>query len=224
MEEKLRWMQLAFVGKLLSGVTHELKNHFAIINESNGLMYDLLLLAEGDSPSSSERYKEIIQVVNERVGMADHTIRLLNRFAHRMDEPLSIFDVNLVIEEEVYLLQKFARQKKISLKTSFHEALPSIYNDPSLLQYVLFCIIYTSLEQLGQDGEVVISTIREEGGTGIKVVRKGEKQFSGPMVSTKFSETFPYALEKLEAKFKHSSTGADREEFFIVVPSVPIQK
>ena len=44
--ERFRELQLAYLGKLMAGLSHELKNHLAIIKESNGLIEDLLSLEE----------------------------------------------------------------------------------------------------------------------------------------------------------------------------------
>ena len=42
-KERLREMQLACIGKLMAGLSHEFKNHWAIIKELNGLIEDLLV-------------------------------------------------------------------------------------------------------------------------------------------------------------------------------------
>ena len=56
---RLREMQLASIGKLMAGLSHEFKNHLAIIKELNGLIEDLLLLEEPGQSPDSERYKKI---------------------------------------------------------------------------------------------------------------------------------------------------------------------
>ncbi|MCK5515752.1 MAG: hypothetical protein KAI39_02670, partial [Desulfobulbaceae bacterium] len=94
MENRLRDSQLAFLGKLLAGYTHELKNHLAIINESSGLMDDLLEMSGGGDEKLHKRFKKIIATIGERISRANTMAMYLNRVAHRMDFPLSSCNVN----------------------------------------------------------------------------------------------------------------------------------
>jgi len=43
---QFRQTEIAFFGRITAGVTHELKNVLAIVNESSGLMQDLLALSK----------------------------------------------------------------------------------------------------------------------------------------------------------------------------------
>ena len=101
MENRLRDSQLASLGKLLAGYTHELKNHLAIINESSGLMDDRI----------RERFKKIIVTIGECISQANTMAMYLNRVAHRMDVPASTFNVNDLLIEELALMKRFAAEK-----------------------------------------------------------------------------------------------------------------
>ena len=89
---RLREMQLAFIGKLMAGLSHEFKNHLAIIKELNGLIEDLLMLEEPGESANSERYKKITSGINERIAQAAEMCRFLSGFSHRMDQPLLLGD------------------------------------------------------------------------------------------------------------------------------------
>ena len=52
---RLREMQLAFIGKLMASLSHENKNHLAIIKESCGLIEDLLMIEEPGQPADPDR-------------------------------------------------------------------------------------------------------------------------------------------------------------------------
>ncbi len=171
MENRLRDRQLASLGKLLAGYTHELKNHLAIINESSGLMDDLLEMSEGGDDKLHERFKKIIVTIGERISQANAMAMYLNRVAHRMDHPTSTFNVNDLLIEELALMNRFAAMKQISFEQDLQEDIPSVYNNASLLQFIIFSLVNELLEILesgsairfvsamqGQDIEIIIES------------------------------------------------------------------
>ncbi len=158
LENTLRDRQLASVGKLLAGYTHELKNHLAIINESSGLMADLLGMTESEDEQTRVRFKKIINTIGERIreanGMANH----LNSFAHRMDTSLSSFNVNDLLIEELALIDRVARLKNIRLKVNLQDNIPPITNNPSLFQFIIFMIIQELTNSLAAGSVIEISS------------------------------------------------------------------
>ncbi len=82
MEEKLRHAQQAFISKIISHTTHEFKNHLAIINESAGLMGDLMGMERESGPANQERYEKIISSIKNRVAIASELTLKLNHFGH----------------------------------------------------------------------------------------------------------------------------------------------
>jgi len=218
-EKRLREMQLAHVGKLMAGLSHEFKNHLAIIKELNGLIQDLLSLEDPDQPKQKERYEKIIAGVNERIEQAAEMCRFLSGFAHRTDHPISSFSAPEVIQEEIYLLSRFARQKQVNLTASFEEELPLILNNPSLLQFVLFCIIGPALEVLKPDGRINISVHPQE--DSIRIVIKAEGENKYPETKTDpWQQMLPEALEILQAELAGEINKDGIGETVIIVSSV----
>ena len=114
--------EAAFMGKITAGVTHEMKNvSWAIIRESAGLMEDLLSVAKDDSFPAREKFLKIL-IVNRRpshpgVSLAD----ALNQVAHGPDQPLATVDINRLIDQLVFLCQRFALSKRLTLRNVAHD-------------------------------------------------------------------------------------------------------
>jgi nitrogen-specific signal transduction histidine kinase len=156
-EEELRLLQLQFIGKILAGFTHEIKNYLAIIKESNGLIEDLITLgktAQGDS----EQYLEITRSIEEHIEKTNNLFRYLNRFAHRMDSQLATFNLNETLEELIALVTRFANQKKIHIGKDFQEDIPSVYSNPSLVQFVAFSFLHEKIKNLDSNSKITIQT------------------------------------------------------------------
>lgn len=148
---------LAFVGRIIAGVSHEFKNHLSVTKELSGLLDDLLAM-EKDSQPGPERLTKITSGIEERIAAAAEMANHLGRFAHRMDFPLSSFSVNEVVGEIVFLTQRFARLKNIMLVFDPTPELPSLHSNPSLLQFVFFSVALPMFDHLEKQSAVRIAT------------------------------------------------------------------
>ena len=215
---RLREMQLAFIGKLMAGLSHEFKNHLAIIKELNGLIEDLLVLEEPGQSAKSERYKKITSGINERIAQASEMCRFLSGFSHRMDQPLSSLSVTDVLQEKIYLLHRFAMQKQVDLVSSFDEELPVIFNDPSLLQFAIFCIIWPALELLEPGNQILIKVVGKNHSVEIYVNIKGKiKRIEN---NTPWEDMLPDVLQILGAGLSRRVDQDGNEEVVVTVSSI----
>lgn len=63
-ENSLRQEQAESFGRLMAGLSHDMKNHLGIIRESNGLMSDIIEMSgldENDLPFSTDNLKAAIK-------------------------------------------------------------------------------------------------------------------------------------------------------------------
>jgi len=217
-ENHLRDMQLTFIGMLMAGLSHENKNHLAIIKESCGLIEDLLLLEEPGQLKNIERYTKIISGINDRISLAAEMCRFLSSFSHRMDYPLSSFSIIEVLQEEIYLLHRFARQRQVELELTFGKDIPTIFNNPSLLQFLLFCIIWPELEALEAGGRIIISAAKHD--QSIKIVSTTQ----GPVTESDsidfWQKIIPVAATILHAEFTQTANTEGNNDYTIIIPSV----
>ena len=217
-KDRLREMQLAFIGKLMSGLSHDFKNHLAIIKELNGLIEDVLLLDETRQPADIERYKKIINGINERIAQAAEMCRVLSGFSHRMDQPLSSLSVTDVLQEKIYLLRRFAQQKQVEVISSFAEGLPVIYNNPSLLQFSIFCILWPLLELMEPDGRILITVGQRD--ESIEIVIKCEGTMKRPEEETPWEEMLPEVVHMLGADISRGTDQTGNENMVLIISSI----
>jgi len=175
-EHDLRVLQLSFIGKILSGLTHEIKNHLAFLKESAGLLGDLIKLESSSAKDKDELYQhlKIIHSIEEQIERTSELCKYLNCFAHRMDKPFSTFNVNESLEELLALLYKFVSQKRINLEKDFYKDLPVIYSDPAGLQFLVFCLIEEKLRRLDKNSSIIVKTALSDRAITIRVITKGD--------------------------------------------------
>lgn len=171
--EDLRFLQLNFIGRILAGFTHEIKNYIAIVKESAGLMGDMIKAGKWGK-NESRQYLEIIASVEEQIERSLDLFRYLNRFAHKMDTPHVSFNVNEGMEELLALMNRFANQRKIKLETDFQKDLPSVQSDPAMLQFLVFCFVREKLERLDKDSRLTVKTGRADSAVTITIIPQGK--------------------------------------------------
>jgi len=219
MENTLRETQLVSLGKLLAGYTHELKNHLAIINESSGLMGDLLEMSEGENKKNHQRFKKIITAIGERIAQANTMAMYLNRVAHRMDAPASTFNVNDLLIEELALMDRFAATKQIFVEKNFQKDIPPVNSNPSLLQFIIFLIVNELLETLECGSTIqILSYFR---GQDIEICIESAGPFSSAeqvFDSGSMYQILDYAAEKIDIDLNRSASEGGYHKNTLTLP------
>lgn len=128
----------AFMGKMTAGVTHEIKNVLAIVKESAGLMEDLLLLTKNDSEIPREKFLTTLNRIAQQVNRGTVLASELNTFAHTSDLESASVNIGAMIKQTVFLCQRFARLKSLTLDALPVEKDFSVTTDPMALQMLLF--------------------------------------------------------------------------------------
>jgi signal transduction histidine kinase len=146
MNENLDKDALTFFGVITASVSHELNNVLSIISEYSGLLEDLVLADDQGRPIDKERIRKIAQNIAEQINREKKIIKLLNRFAHRVDAPIMEFNLNELLGDIVRLSTRFASLKKVTLEISLPEEHITIVNNPLAVQYSIFLCLNLALE------------------------------------------------------------------------------
>jgi len=219
-ENILRDSQLASLGKMLAGYSHELKNHLAIINESAGLMDDLLEMGSIDDEQSVQRFKRSISLIWERISQADIMAKHMNSFAHKMDVPVSNFDVNELLIEELAFLDRFFWIKSASLHKELQPDLPTVSNNPSLLQFVIFTYIHKIVAGIEAGGEIALSSQMQ--GKNILIIIEAPNLSALTIDQDSCSPdaaAIKYALNKMGIAIMEETLADDRHKTTLTIPT-----
>ena len=167
MEESQQRPGLMFFGKVSASVTHELKNVFAIVSETSGLMEDLSEMAEENGrPLDMERQRTLLRRIREQVKRGNTIIRNYNRFAHSVDDPKVEYDPAEMVELLIALCTRLADMRRVRLSSEVLEDV-RVTGDPFALLNLLFLFFQAGLGAMeegeeirfftgsGQDGAVV---------------------------------------------------------------------
>ncbi|MEA2116305.1 MAG: hypothetical protein U9P36_13115 [Thermodesulfobacteriota bacterium] len=219
-ENSIRQEQIESFGRLMAGFSHDMKNHLGIIRESNGLMDDIIAMGGcGEDEMSVERLRKSISAIERRVAIAAKMFHHLSGFAHRPDTPQSSFHINDLVTEECIFLERFSKLRQINFILKTGEGLSAIYNDPALLQHVVYRVYILSLDQLDSGDTLTIITGQNEKNAEITFRLGGSSQLSPENLSE--SHLMP-AITKLEGTLKMGESTKDYTEIILTIPSLPV--
>ncbi len=148
--------EVAFFGKITAGITHEIKNVLAIIQQASGLMEDIISI----SPEALILHQDKIQLslskIKDQIQRGVELTNRLNKFAHSTDESIAEVDLFEITEQLMNLSMRFARNQKVALKIHPADQTIPIATYPIRLQGVLFKCIECCLSLMPSGGQIDI--------------------------------------------------------------------
>ncbi|MCI5147847.1 MAG: hypothetical protein D3916_00280 [Candidatus Electrothrix sp. MAN1_4] len=160
--QKMRQQQLACLGRLLADFSHEMRNHLAVIQQANGLLEDILAMADqqDETPDLASLGSAVTQI-KQRIGCSVTLCEHLSSMAHRSDTTLSSFQINELLDDLFVFWERSAQACKITLDFDLERGVKPIYNEPALLQYVLHQLYTFALGLMGKEKTLMIRTTQE---------------------------------------------------------------
>lgn len=106
--------EIALIGKIAAGMTHDMKNVLAIINESAGLMQDIFSRS-GKNIQYVDKLEKAAGIIKKQIDKGADIATKFNAFSHSMDNETCQVTANEIIEQVIFLMHRFANQKQIDL-------------------------------------------------------------------------------------------------------------
>jgi signal transduction histidine kinase len=145
------------MGHGLAGLSHELRNVFAILGESVGLVEDLV--AAGSPAGADERCARAFDRVGRQLERADRLARSLSLFAHTFDDATSPQPLSHLVDQARFLVECRARTAEIDIRVDLDED-PQVARPAELL--LRLASVLGAAVAAGPAG----SSLRVEGGDG----------------------------------------------------------
>ena len=149
--------EVEFIGKITAGVTHEVNNVLASIREISGLLTDILSITDEKSFPRKEKFQTSLEKIQNQVQRGVKLTSQLNKFSHLSDSNKTEIDLNDSIDHLIFLTERFARIKNVSLIHQLSNQTVTLISDPLKLQMALFICIAYLLNHLSNGGEISFS-------------------------------------------------------------------
>ena len=162
-EQLIQSQKLASIGELSAGIAHEINNPLAIIGQEAGWMQDLLKRDSLKGLKEMDDFSDSIREIAQQSGRCKEITHKLLSFARKMESVIKDVNINELIEDVIGMVEREASLNNIGITRMYHEHLPLIYSDPSLLRQVLLNLINNSTDAIKRGGEIKIETGIGEG-------------------------------------------------------------
>jgi signal transduction histidine kinase len=152
--------KMASIGRLASGVAHEVNNPLAIINQKTGLIKDLLTL--NSRPESDKKLIGLVEDILAAVRRCGAITRRLLDFARHMDTAIEKVDIEAVIRQVLAFVKKEAQRRSIEISVTVRPNLPTFDCDHGNLQQIFLNLVNNAFAAMQDGGRLDISIGRHK--------------------------------------------------------------
>ncbi|MBN2244005.1 MAG: PAS domain S-box protein [Acidobacteria bacterium] len=167
----------AAVGRLASGVAHEINNPLAIIAEIAGFLNELMEAESGKvSREFMEELRDGLPKILKHVNRGKDITRRLLTFARKTEDRVQLADVNASLEEILPFLEKQARLANVAIHRDYQDNISKVPIEELQLQEIFINLITNAIQALGdrEQGNIWLTTREEDGKVTISVRDDGK--------------------------------------------------
>ncbi|UCE54080.1 MAG: two-component sensor histidine kinase [Desulfobacterales bacterium] len=152
--------KMVSLGRLASGVAHEINNPLAIINEKVGHIRDIFTMTEtyAKDPKLISLVESVLSTVH-RCGTV--TKRLLN-FARHLNVSIQTINLSEIINEVKSVLAKEAEFRCITVGVAVSDNIPPFESDRGKLEQIFFNLFNNAIGAMNDGGHLEIRAKRED--------------------------------------------------------------
>lgn len=158
--------KLTSIGRLASGVAHEINNPLAIINQKVGLIKDLFTMRPGYA--ADERLMGLVDDVLESIIRCSSITRRLLDFSRHMESRIERVNIEAIIRQILGFMEKEVERRRIHVTLDVARDIPEFMGDRGNLQQIFLNLINNAFAAMTDGGQLDI-TIATRGGDQVRV-------------------------------------------------------
>jgi len=151
--------KLASIGRLASGVAHEVNNPLAIINQKAGLIKDLFTINR--EQAGNEKLIGLVEDVLASVQRCGAITRRLLDFSRHMDASIEKVNVENIICQVLAFMEKEAQRRCIAVSVKTKGSLPEFSADRGNLQQIFLNLINNAFAAMQDGGRLEVFIQRQ---------------------------------------------------------------
>lgn len=142
--------KLASIGRLASGVAHEINNPL------NGIKNCLYTIRR--EPHNIEQSESYLNLMDEGLNHIETVVQKLLSFSRQSTTHPQPISINKEIDIVLSLLEYRLDQRRIEIIRRFKDDLPRVMADAHLIQEVFMNLLLNSFDAVGDEGQITIET------------------------------------------------------------------
>ena len=141
--------KLASIGRLASGVAHEVNNPL------NGMRFCVYGIQK--DPENKQQTKEYLTLINEGLTQIESVVTKLLGYSRQRPTTPEPVDLNRQLKNVLDLLDYRIKEKNIQVSIQNNSELGVIFADPNLVQEMLMNLLLNSLDAVDDNGSISIT-------------------------------------------------------------------
>lgn len=155
LEEELRRSErLAALGRLVTGVAHELRNPIGIIKTTMQIMENDLKTV----PGTKMFLNEPTQIIYEQINRQNRIIQELLDFGRPSKPAIQSASINSLLEKILTFTSPMLREHNIKLIINFDQELPAVLVDAERIKQVFVNLLLNGIQAMPESGTLTIKT------------------------------------------------------------------
>ncbi len=147
--------RLANLGRLASGIAHEVRNPLEPIKGSAELLQNLY--------REDEVIKKYTQIIKDEISVLSSFLDEFLEFARPREPSFQQTDINILVAETLSLMEHYATEHNMRISKNLSGNLPRIYVDPQQIKQVFMNIIINAVQaKKNGEGLLTVKTRAEE--------------------------------------------------------------
>ena len=151
--------KLASIGRLASGVAHEINNPLAIINQKVGLIKDLFPMRQGYA--ADERLMGLVDDVLESIIRCSSITRRLLDFSRHMESRIERVNIEGIIRQIMGFMEKEVERRRIRVTLDIARDIPEFMGDRGNLQQIFLNLINNAFAAMTDGGQLDITMVHK---------------------------------------------------------------
>ncbi len=155
-EQLVQSAKLAAVGKLVSGIAHEVNNPVSIIK-----MHIASIMRDRESQKLPEDLSETLRIIQRQNNKVSQIMIGLLAFSRQGSFSPEWSDVNQPVHAAVRLVENTLQNQDIVYQANLEDSLPRVFLDPIRIEQVLINLFNNAIDMMSSGGVLSVSTALE---------------------------------------------------------------
>lgn len=160
---------LAYFGRMMASISHEMNNVVTIIGEVSGLVEDMTALAEAGRPLAPERLRVQCERIGRAVERGKEIVGRMNALAHSVDHEEEEVDLDRAVEATVGLLRRLAELRGVAIEVGGGAGGARVRCSRFELQQAIYVMIDALLASAAGKGTIRVDSASPPGSAEVMV-------------------------------------------------------
>jgi len=147
--------KMGAIGKIASGIAHEVKNALGIVIQSIDYLED-------DAKFADKSAQEAFGIMKGNLERADNIVRTLVDFSKLRKLQKTRSGINEVLEKAMVLIQYAFKKANVDIVKEMGDGLPDVYIDKGKIEQVLVNIFLNAIQAMPEGGAMYVRTKTEK--------------------------------------------------------------